>query len=100
MSHRPSRRSSILMLLKKSNETETKLSDGEIDWFQVEEEASDSLKLEPHYDAKDVSKEAAMEAALQVPKLEIITKKKASDMDIEPEYRGRRNEPSIIMSLL
>ena len=38
-----------------------------------------------------MSKEAAMEAALHVPKLEIITIKKASDMDIEPEYRGRRN---------
>ena len=36
--------------------------------------------VEPHYDAKDVSKEAAMEAALQAPKVEIITKKKASDM--------------------
>ena len=33
------------MLLKKSNETETKLSDGDIDSFQVEEEASDSLNL-------------------------------------------------------
>ena len=36
--------------------------------------------VEPHYDAKDVSKEAAMEAALQAPKVEIITKKKSSDM--------------------
>ena len=76
------------MLLKKSNETETKLSDGEIDSFQVEEEASDSLNLTM------TLRIWAKKPPWKRPKLEIITKKKASVMDIEPEYRGRRNGPT------
>lgn len=43
--------------------------------------------VEPHYDSKDALKHAAMEAALQAPKVDISKKK--SDMDIEPEYQGR-----------
>eukprot|EP00250_Pteridium_aquilinum_P000761 c10923_g1_i1 orf=180-515(+) len=43
--------------------------------------------VEPHYDAKDALKQAAMEAALQAPKIELPTKK--SHMDVEAEYQGR-----------
>lgn len=42
---------------------------------------------QPHYDLKDAAKFAALEAALQAPKVEIP--KKISDMDVEPEYQGR-----------
>lgn len=42
---------------------------------------------EPHYDRKDAPKFAAMEAALQAPKIQLSNKK--SDMDVEPEYQGR-----------
>lgn len=36
--------------------------------------------VEPHYNAKDASKEAAMEAALLAPKVEIPNKRKPSEM--------------------
>ncbi|KAI5065121.1 hypothetical protein GOP47_0019816 [Adiantum capillus-veneris] len=47
--------------------------------------------VEPHYNAKEALQQAAIEAALQAPKVPIPTKK--SQMDEEPEYQGRSGPP-------
>ncbi|KAH7302412.1 hypothetical protein KP509_23G071100 [Ceratopteris richardii] len=52
--------------------------------------------VEPHYEAKDALKQAAIEAAMQAPKIQLPVKKSA--MDVE-EYQGRSGATTAPMAI-